>query len=189
MIFYGTATFVTAIGVIRQTITDFTYCDTLLYAVGSMPCLLTSTFYVMYLFFLLFPLCNGETCQLSLRCTDTFITFSIVPCNWPFLSIFLRPMPVLYLSSHNHLILAVVFLVFCNLLVSMSLIFSGISRIDSIRCMIRKVNIAYAFVLLMYYNIMYVQSLTGYLPICHYHYALDVIRPAILSVYFFGRMM
>ena len=60
----------------------------------------------------------------------TFIIFSIVPCCWPFLSTFLPPLPFLDLSSHNPAILAVIFLVFCKLLVSLSQIFSVVSSIS-----------------------------------------------------------
>ena len=56
-----------------------------------------------------------------------WLLFSIAPCCWPFLSTFLPPLPFLDLSSHNPPILAVVFLVFYNLLVSLSRIFSVIS--------------------------------------------------------------
>ena len=46
--------------------------------------------------------------------------FPIAPSCWPFLSTFLLPLPFLGLSSDNPPVLAVVFLVFCNLLVSLS---------------------------------------------------------------------
>ena len=66
----------------------------------------------------------------SLRCTATFGIFSIVPCCRPFLSTFLPPLPFLCLSSDNHPILAVVFLVLGNL---SSFIYSElVSRVTNI---------------------------------------------------------
>ena len=52
-------------------------------------------------------------------------------CCWPFLSTFL-PLPFSALSSHDPPILAVAFIVFCNLLVSLSQLFSVISRLSII---------------------------------------------------------
>ena len=50
----------------------------------------------------------------------TVVLFSIGPRCWPFLSNFLSPLPFSDLSSHNAPIQAMVFLIFCNLLGSLS---------------------------------------------------------------------
>ena len=60
-------------------------------------------------------------------CMAAFGIFSIAPCCWIFLSTFLPPLPFLDLSSGNPPILAVVLLVFYNLLVCLSQIFLVIS--------------------------------------------------------------
>ena len=63
-----------------------------------------------------------------------FCMFFIATCFWHFLSTFLPPLPYfLDVFSHNPLILPEVFLVFCNLLVSLSQIFSMVSRFHSDR--------------------------------------------------------
>ena len=59
-----------------------------------------------------------------------FCIFFIAPCCWPFLFIFFLSQPFLGLSSDNPSNLAVVFLVFCKLRVSLSQIFSVISRLS-----------------------------------------------------------
>ena len=71
-----------------------------------------------FLFFLLFPFYRGEAGQLSHCCMATF----------------LLPLPFLDLSSHNPPIFAVAFLVFSHLLVSLSQIFSVISRLSFLPC-------------------------------------------------------
>ena len=81
------------------------------------------------LFFLSFNFCRGEASHSSLRCRATFDICSIARCRWPFLSNFL-PLPFLELSFHNPPISAAVFLVFCNLLASLSQIFSVISSLS-----------------------------------------------------------
>ena len=78
------------------------------------------------LFFLCCPLCRGEA---DLLVTAKYGYFRnllpfIGPCCWPFLYIFLPPLPFSDRSSYSPLILAVVFLVFWNLLVSLSRFFS-----------------------------------------------------------------
>ena len=65
-----------------------------------------------------FPFSRGEAGQLSFRYTATFVMFSIAPCCWPFLSTFLPPLLFLDLCSDNIPIVGVVFLAFCNLVVS-----------------------------------------------------------------------
>ena len=65
---------------------------------------------VYIMFFLSFSCCMDEACHSSLRCTATFVIFSITPCCWPFLSNFLLPLPFLGLSSSIHPILIVVLL-------------------------------------------------------------------------------
>ena len=73
----------------------------------------------------------GEAGQLSRHCTSIFVIFSIASCRWPFLSTDLPVLPFLNLSSGNPPILAVVFsLCLCTLLVSLSQIFSVISRLS-----------------------------------------------------------
>ena len=78
------------------------------------------------LFFLSF--CIGEVDHLSLCYKASLVVFSHF-C-WPFLSTFRPLLPSLYLSSHNPLIVDVVSLIFCNLLVSLSQIFSVISHLS-----------------------------------------------------------
>ena len=82
------------------------------------------------LFFLSFPLCRGEAGQLSLRCMATVVIFLNCSLLLSFSLHFLTPLSFLGLSSHNALILAVVFFVFCNLLVSLFQIFSVITRLS-----------------------------------------------------------
>ena len=67
------------------------------------------------LFFVWFPCVGVRLVYGSLRSTATFVSVSIGPCCWPFLSTFLPPLPFSDLSSHSPPILAVVFLVFCIL--------------------------------------------------------------------------
>ena len=81
-------------------------------------------------FFLSFPFSRGDAGQLSLRCTATLVMFPIAPCCWPYLSTFLPPLPFFDTPSDNPPILPVVFLVFSNLLVSLSQIFSVICRLS-----------------------------------------------------------
>ena len=63
---------------------------------------------------------------LSLRCTTTFVIFSLFTVFGLFSPLlnFLPPLLFLDLSSHNPLILAIVFFIFHNLFVSLSQIFS-----------------------------------------------------------------
>ena len=81
-----------------------------------------------------FSFSRGEAGQFSLCCMATFVIFSFVPCCWPSLSTFLPPLPFLDLSSHNPPILAVVFLVLCNIPVSLSQIFAAISYLSFWPC-------------------------------------------------------
>ena len=67
----------------------------------------------------------------SLRSTAIFAF--IGPCCWPFLSIFLHPLPFSDLSSHSPPISAVVFLVFWSLLASLSRLFSVVYHLSFIR--------------------------------------------------------
>ena len=84
----------------------------------------------MFLFFLPFPFCRGEAGQLSLRCTATFvICFQLLPVVGLFTPLFVL-ICLSCISLHNPLILAVVFHVFCDLPVSLSQIFSVISRLS-----------------------------------------------------------
>ena len=85
-----------------------------------------------FFLFLSYPCCWGEASHSSLCCTATL--FFIDPCCWPFLSNFLFLLPFLGLSSGNPLILAMVFLGFCNLLLSLSQLFSVISHLSFWPC-------------------------------------------------------
>ena len=71
------------------------------------------------MFFLWF-LCMGEAGLVVTPLYGYICTFSIGPRCWPFLSNFLSPLLFSDLSSYNAPILAVVFLIFCNLLCSLS---------------------------------------------------------------------
>ena len=64
----------------------------------------------------------------------SMLFFPIGPCCWPFLSTLLLPLPFSDLSSHHPPILTVVFLVFCNVFVSLSQIFSAISSLSFLPC-------------------------------------------------------
>ena len=85
------------------------------------------------LFFLSFPCCRVN-CNHSLQ-SIWLLLLSMNPYCWPVLSTFLRPLPFLGLSSCNHPILAVVFLVFCNPLACLSQIFSVISHLSFWPCL------------------------------------------------------
>ena len=83
----------------------------------------------LFLSFLTFPFCRRGVCHSSLHCTASYVIFFIAPCCWLFLSTFLLHLPFSSLPSDNPPILAVVFLVFCNLHVCLfvSYIFSNLS--------------------------------------------------------------
>ena len=75
-----------------------------------------------------FPFCRGEACLVVTPMYGYFCNlFPLVPVVG---STFLPPLPFSDLSSHSPPILAVVFLVFCNLIASLSRIFSVISRLS-----------------------------------------------------------
>ena len=75
-------------------------------------------------FFLCFPVVGVRLVTRHFAVRLFLLFSSIAPGCWPFLSMFLPPLPFLCLSSHNPPILAVVFFIFCNLLVSLSQFFS-----------------------------------------------------------------
>ena len=106
----------------------------LVYPPWDHSCVTSRTRYVKVclhvLFFLSFPCCRGEASHSALRCRATFDICSLARCRWSFLSNFLLRLPFLELSSHNPPISAVVFLVFCNLLVSLFQIFLVFSRLS-----------------------------------------------------------
>ena len=87
---------------------------------------------VRVLFFLWFPFRRSEPGLLVTSMYGYFCNnhISIGPRCWPFLSTFVPPLPFSDLSSHIPPILAVVFLVFCNLRASLSLIFSVICHLS-----------------------------------------------------------
>ena len=90
------------------------------------------------------PLCHSFFFHFPFVGVSLVIRYSVVwllllflsnaPCCWPFLSIFLLPLPFSDLSSHNPPISAVVFLVLCNLLVSLPQIFLVISHLSFFPC-------------------------------------------------------
>ena len=89
---------------------------------------------VMLLFFPSFPFCRGETDQLSLRCTATFVILSIALRCWPFLYTFLPSLPFLDISSHNPPILSIYYFSFSATFLFLCLIFSVISRLSFLPC-------------------------------------------------------
>ena len=76
--------------------------------------------YTLILFFLSFPWCRGEAGHSSVSCSAAFVIFFHCSLLFVFSLHFLLPLPFSDLFSHSPPILAVVFLVFCNLLVSLS---------------------------------------------------------------------
>ena len=76
-----------------------------------------------------FPCVGVRLIYWSLRSTTTFVNLVPVAC-WPFLYIFLPPLPFSYLSSYSPPILAVIVLVFLNLLASLSRLFSVVYHLS-----------------------------------------------------------
>ena len=76
-----------------------------------------------------FPCVGVRLIYWSLRSTATFVNLVPVAC-WPFLSIFLPRLPFSDLSSYSPPILAVVILVFWNLLASLSRLFSVVYHLS-----------------------------------------------------------
>ena len=76
----------------------------------------------------LVPSCRGEAGLLVTPKYGYFVSIGL--CCWPFLSTFLPPLPFSHHSSRSPPIFAEVFLVFCNLLASLSRIFSLIYHLS-----------------------------------------------------------
>ena len=81
-----------------------------------------------------FPFCRGESGHSSVCCTTVFLIFPSLPVAGLFPSTFLCLLPFLGLSSDNPPILAVVLLIFCNIVVSLSQIFLVTSRLSFLPC-------------------------------------------------------